>query len=132
VTVPDRDPSRDEPQRPDLTESVLRRLGLAGVTPGKAKDRRRRRALLRVAVCVAVMGAGGLVVMLLSSQPRPLAPTVPSAIRHDLQQHGRTFDRTVRSIRGLGLQLPDLTAPASQRHGDADAEAGDDGAEPSV
>ncbi len=136
MTTPDHDRSNDPPRGPDLTEPVLRRLGLAGVTPGKAKRRRRRRALLRAALSVVVVGAGGSVVILLSSQPRPLAPTVPSAIRHDLQQHGRTIDRTVRSIRGLGLQLPELTVPASRRHGDADAEAngeaGHDAVEPSI
>ena len=132
MTTPDHDPLHDPPRGPDLTEPVMRRLGLAGVTPGNAKRRRRRRALLRAALCVVVVGAGGLVVMLVSSQPQPSAPTVPSAIRHDLQQHGRTIDRTVRSIRGLGLQLPDLTVPASQRHGDPDAEVRDDAVEPSI
>ncbi len=132
MTIPDHNPAHDPPRGPDLTEPVLRRLGLAGVTPGKAKRRRRRRALLRAAVCVVVVGAGGSVVVLLSSQPQPLAPTVPSAIRHDLQQHGRTIDRTVRSIRGLGLRLPELTVPALQRHSDPDSEAGDDAVEPSI
>ena len=132
MTAPDHDPPHDPHRGPDLTESVMRRLGLAGVTPGKAKRRRRRRALLRAAVCVVVMGAGGLVVMLLSSQPQLLAPTVPSAIRHDLQQHGRTIERTVRSIRGLGLQLPEVTVPALQRHSDPDSEDGDDATEPSI
>ena len=93
MTTPEHDPFHDPPRGPDLTEPVMRRLGLAGVTPGKAKRRRRRRASLRAALCVVVVGAGGLVVMLVSSQPQPLAPTVPSAIRHDLQQHGRTIDR---------------------------------------
>ncbi|MEE8458842.1 MAG: hypothetical protein V3S08_03160 [Phycisphaerales bacterium] len=117
---------------PDLTESVLRRLGLAGVTPGAAKRRRRRRAFLRATLCAVVVGAGGLVVTLLSSQPQPLAPTVPSAIRHDLQQHGRTIDRTVRTIRGIAQQLPTLTVPASSRHDGPDAHVNDDGVEPSI
>ncbi len=132
MTAPDHDRSHDPPRGPDLTEPVMRRLGLAGVTPGNAKRRRRRRALLRAAVCIVVMGGGGLVVMLLSSQPQPLAPTVPSAIRHDLQQHRRTIERTVRSIRGLGLQVPEVTVPALQRHGELDSEAGDDATEPSI
>ncbi len=132
MTTPEPDRSHDLPRGPDLTEPVMRRLGLAGVTPGMAKRQRRRRALLRAALCVVVVGAGGLVAMLLSSQPQPVAPTVPSAIRHDLQQHGRTFDRTVRSIRALGQQLPELTVPASQRDGGPDAEVGDDDVEPSI
>ena len=132
MTTPDHDPLHDPPRGPDLTEPVMRRLGLAGVTPGNAKRRRRRRALLRAALCVVVVGAGGLVVMLVSSQPQPSAPTVPSAIRHDLQQHGRTIDRAVRSIRGLGQQLPELAVPASQRYGGPDAEVGGDAAEPSI
>ena len=132
MTASDHDPSHDTPRGPDLTEPVLRRLGLAGVTPGNARRQRRRRMLLRATVCVMVVGAGGLVVMLLSSQPRPSAPTVPSAILHDLQQHGRTIDRTVRSIRGLRQQLPSLTVPSSQRQGGTDAEVVDDGVEPSI
>ncbi len=132
MTTPDHDPAHDPPRGPDLTGPVMRRLGLPGVTPGRAKRRRRRRALLRAALCVVVVGAGGSVVILFSSQPQPFAPTVPSAIRHDLQQHGHTIDRTVRSIRGLGLQLPELAVPASQRHGDPEAEVGADAVEPSI
>jgi hypothetical protein len=111
---------------------VLRRLGLAGVTPGKAKRRRRLRVLLRATLCVVVVGAGGLVVTLLWSQPQLTGPTVPSAIRHDLQQHGRTIDRTVRSIRGIGQQLPTLMVPVPQRHPSPDTEIGDDAVEPSA
>ena len=72
--------------------------------------------------------------MLLSSQPQPQpsAPTVPSAIRHDLRQHGRTIDRTVRSIREIGQQVPALTVPASQRQGVPDAEIDLDAVEPSI
>ena len=129
MTTPDHDPSRVPP---DMTEQVMRQLGLAGITPREAKRRRRRRTLLRVALCIVVMGASGLIVVLVSSQPRPSGPTVPSALRHDIEQHGRTFDRTVRSIRGLRQQIPTLTAPSPQPYDGADAEFRDDTAEPSV
>lgn len=123
-----RGPAPDGPRAPDLTERVMRRLGLPAVTPREATRRRRRRALLRAALCVVFAAAGGLAVMLLWSQPGPSAPTIPAAIRHDLQEHGRTIDRTIRSIRGLGGQLPAVETPAPQPR----EESGKAPAEPSV
>ena len=95
-----------KPVRPphDLTDPVLRRLGLSGITRRDARRRRRRRAVLRLAICVVVAGAAGLVAAV-AQRGAPTAddPTIPSAIRNDLAQYERAFDRTVWSIRSLAL-----------------------------
>lgn len=132
MTAPGHDPSARPQDRPDLTEAVMRRLGLPGITPGELQRRRRRRAVLRVAVCVVVAAAVGLVVVLRSSHPQPSGTTIPSAIRNDLQRHGRTIDGTVRSIRGLGQQLPALAAPTPQPGEGQENELREAGPEPSV
>ena len=99
---------------PDLTGPVMRRLGLPGLTPRGAKRRRRNRALLRVAMCLVVTGAAGVVIVKTVSRPAPPSePTIASAIRHDLERHARTIDRTVRSIRGLAPTLPEPAPPAA-------------------
>ena len=60
--------------------------------------------MLRVAICLAVAGAAGLVAAVARrAAPTAPVPTIPSAIRHDLQQYERTIDRTVWSIRSLSL-----------------------------
>jgi hypothetical protein len=97
VTEPVRSPR-------DLTGSVMRRLGLPGITPRDARRRRRRRAALRLAICLAVAGAAGLVAAVAGrTAPQAPQPTIPSAVRNDLEQYQRTIDRTVLSIRSLSL-----------------------------
>ena len=95
-----------EPVRPprDQTGPVMRRLGLSGITTRDAGRRRRRRAALRVAMCLAVTGAVALVAAV-GRRAAPMAsdPTIPSAIHHDLEQYEQTIDRTVRSLRSLSL-----------------------------
>lgn len=96
----------NDPVKPprDQTGPVMRRLGLPRITPRDARHRRRRRAVLRVAICLAVTGAVALVGAVTGrAAPRAADPTIPSAIHHDLQQYERTIDRTVRSIRSLSL-----------------------------
>lgn len=113
--TPARDPRnpRDPRNIPDLTEPVMRRLGLPGVTPRDASRRRRNRALLRVAMCLGVTAAAGVVIVKTVSPPAPPSePTISSAIRHDLERHARTIDRTVRSIRRLAPTLPETASPA--------------------
>ena len=81
-------PAREPRKIPDLTDPVLRRLGLAGRTPRDANRRRRNRALLRVAMCLGVTGAAGVVILKTMTPPAPASePTISSAIRHDLERH---------------------------------------------
>lgn len=98
---------------PDLTETVLRRLGLRGLSSRDASRRRRIRALLRVAMCLAVTGAAGVIILRTMTSPAPPSePTISWAIRHDMERHARTIDRTVRSIRALAPTLPEPASPA--------------------
>ncbi len=94
-----------EPVTPrDLTGPVMRRLGLSSITLSDARRRRRRRAVLRLAICLAVAGAAGLVATVAQrAAPRAPQPTIPSAVRNDLEQYERAIDRTVWSIRSLAL-----------------------------
>ncbi len=93
---------------PDLTGPVLKRLGLGGLTAQQAARRRAMRSAARVAICVAVVGGGALVARtwteLSRAQPVP-GPTIPSAIRHDLEHfehHSRTIGEAIRTIQELG------------------------------
>ncbi len=123
-------PAREPRKIPDLTDPVLRRLGLAGRTPRDANRRRRNRALLRVAMCLGVTGAAGVVILKTMTPPTQASePTISSAIRHDLQRHARTIDRTVRSIRGLAPTLPEPASPARES---VDPATGPDAVRPSV
>ena len=132
---PARDP-RDPPdpdKSPDLTEPVMRRLGLPGLSPRDASRRRRNRALLRVAMCLAVTGAVGVVIVKTTTRPAPPSePTISSAIRHDLARHARTIDRTVRSIRRLAPTLPDSASSIPPARETAEPATGPDKARPSV
>ena len=116
-TDPDVDPAMDptlgsELRRPlpgpDLTAAVLRRLGVAPASTPGARRRRVLRATFRGAICVVAVAMTVMVVNLQrmstetgSAGTASAAPTIPSAIRHDLAHHGTTIDRAIRSIRNL-------------------------------
>jgi hypothetical protein len=89
---------------PDLTGPVMRRLGLGGLTARQANRRRALRGAARFLLCVAVVGGSSLLVRawtVFSRTPPEPGPTIPSAIRHDLEHHGRTIDGAIRTIQGL-------------------------------
>ncbi len=94
---------------PDLTGPVMRRLGLGVTTRQRARRRRAGRVVVRVLLCGLAVAATVLAVSLVERQRRPSspAPTLPAALQHDLQHHGRTIDRAIKSIRELS---PALTA----------------------
>ena len=74
-------PAREPRKSPDLTDPVLRRLGLSGLTPRDANRRRRHRALLRVAMCLGVTGAAGVVILKTMTPPTPASePTISVSI----------------------------------------------------
>jgi hypothetical protein len=90
---------------PDLTGPVMSRLGLDRVSARAARRRRIRRGLARLAVVAVAVGASALCVQwhqIGVSASRAAAPTIPAAIRHDLDHHGQAIDRAIRSIQGLG------------------------------
>jgi hypothetical protein len=63
------------------------------------------RSAARLAICVAVVGGGALLMRawteISRGQPVP-GPTIPAAIRNDLEHHGRTIGEAIRTIQGLG------------------------------
>jgi hypothetical protein len=94
---------------PDLTGSVMSKLGLSRVSPRTARRRRMSRAVARLALVAVAVGASALCVhwheIGVNSAP-PADPTIPRAIQHDLDYHGQTIDRAIRSIRGLSPWRP--------------------------
>ncbi|MHC4129638.1 MAG: hypothetical protein ACYTF2_06645 [Planctomycetota bacterium] len=101
---------------PDLTGPVMSRLGLSRVSPRAARRRRIARAAARLALVAVAVGASALCVQwheLAAPAPRPSGPTIPSAIQHDLQHHGQTIDRAIRSIRGLSPWRPASSPPST-------------------
>jgi len=89
---------------PDVTAAVMFRLGLSPVTGDAARRRRLSRAAWRAGLACAVIAivAFGVHAQLRSAATRRAAvPTLPSAIRHDLEAHSATISRAVGSIRGL-------------------------------
>jgi hypothetical protein len=89
---------------PDLTGSVMSRLGLSRASARAARWRRIRRGVARLALVAVAVGASALCVhwhQIGSGAARSAAPTIPAAVRHDLDHHGRTIDRAIRSIQGL-------------------------------
>jgi hypothetical protein len=99
---------------PDLTGPVMSRLGLSRVSPRAARRRRVARAVARLALVAVAVGASALCVQwheLAGRRPRPSGPTIPSAIQHDLEHHGQTIDRAIRSIRGLSPWRPASSPP---------------------
>ncbi|MHC4080963.1 MAG: hypothetical protein ACYS15_09400 [Planctomycetota bacterium] len=94
---------------PDLTGPVMSRLGLSRVSPRAARRRRISRGVARLALVAVAVGASALCVQwhqIGAKSARPAGPTIPSAIRHDLEHHGKTIDRAIRSIRGLSPWRP--------------------------
>ena len=97
---------------PDLTDPVMNRLGLDAAARRQTRRRRAVRVLARLGVCGLAV-AGTLLVGRLLERPTPVAvPTLPAALRHDLQHHGQTIDRAIESILELSPGLPDQPGDA--------------------
>ncbi|MHC5009155.1 MAG: hypothetical protein ACYTGF_17550 [Planctomycetota bacterium] len=99
---------------PDLTGRVMKRLGMSQVSPRAARRRRINRGVARLALVAVAVGASALCVQwhkIGTTSARPAGPTIPSAIQHDLEHHGQTIDRAIRSIQGLSPWRP-VSSPA--------------------
>ncbi len=131
---------------PDVTDEVLRRLGITPAMRARARRRRAIRAVMTSGLCAVAVAAtvAGVYVYQQHASTAPIGPTIPSAIRNDLQHHGGTLDHAIRSIRNIspiwsvetgaepelpGLPMPTVPTPSAQRgmslenpHGDASAE----------
>jgi hypothetical protein len=100
---------------PDLTGPVMSRLGLSRASSRAARRRRIRRSIAQLALVMAVTGTSALCVHLHVrgvEAPGHSGPTIPSAIQHDLEHHGHTINRAIRSIRGLSPWRPVSSPPS--------------------
>lgn len=104
---------------PDLTESIMQRLGYKSITPSTARTRRIRKWAGRTAFLTLVLAAIIVGSKLQSQSPsarHPLGPTIPSAIEHDLIYHGATIDRAIQTIKNLSPRfdvVPTMDVPKS-------------------
>lgn len=93
---------------PDLTSSIMKRLGYAPITPESARATRIRKWVGRTAFLTVVLGAiivGTKLQSQSSSARLPAGPTIPSAFHNDLIYHGATIDRAIQSIKNLSPRL---------------------------
>ncbi len=105
--------SRRSPS-PDLTSSVMGRLGYMKVSREVARRRMTRRWSGRLAMCAlaACAVAVGLHVHELGPDARrPVGPTIPAAIGNDVDYHQQRIKGTIRTIRNLVPEPPSGVFP---------------------
>jgi len=96
-----------------MTDPIMRRLGFRRVSADRARAYRRRQWAARGATLMLLMAVVIVGLQLHQNSPdarTPNGPTLPSAVRHDLLQHGNSISRALNAIRelspNLGLQVP--------------------------
>ncbi|MHC4947868.1 MAG: hypothetical protein ACYTG1_06360 [Planctomycetota bacterium] len=90
------------PRAPDLTRSIMGRLGYMPVGERVARRRLRHRLAGRASLLAAVLVAGGIGVWAFRHGPTargPAGPTLPAALGNDLEQHQTNLDEVLRVIR---------------------------------
>lgn len=113
------DESEHGQDNPDLTESIMQRLGYKPITPTTARTRQIRKWVGRTTFLTLLLGAIIVGSKWQSQSPSarlPIGPTIPSAINHDLTYHGATIDRAIRSIKNLSPRfdvVPTMDVPKS-------------------
>ena len=104
---------------PDLTKSIMQRLGYTQITQTTSRTRRIRKWAGRTAFLSLVLAAIIVGSKLQSQSPGarlPVGPTIPSAIEHDLTYHGATIDRAIQTIKNLSPRfdvVPVMDVPKS-------------------
>jgi len=98
---------------PDMTDPIMRRLGFQRVSADRARAYRRRQWAARGATLMLLMAVVIVGLQWHRNSPDARTPngiTLPSAVRHDLLQHGNSISRALNAIRdlspNLGLQVP--------------------------
>lgn len=89
---------------PEVTGTVMARLGFARVAPEAARRLRPRRWVGRALAAIGVLVVVTLALRLHDVGPRarrPVGLTIPAAIGQDIDGYQRRFDRVLRSLRGL-------------------------------
>jgi hypothetical protein len=94
---------------PDLTRSIMGRLGYMQASPAAGRRRRRARHLRRGAAALVVLGlvAGGAALHHFGpSARRPAELTLPAALGQDVHLHQERFSRTIETIRSFAPRVP--------------------------
>ncbi|MBT8484407.1 MAG: hypothetical protein HKO59_14550 [Phycisphaerales bacterium] len=89
---------------PDMTRSIMGRLGYMPVSSRVARRERRRRWRDRGVFALAVAGVIGLGIAMHEIGPRarkPVGPTVPAALGNDVSRQQMKLERGFRTIRNL-------------------------------
>jgi hypothetical protein len=101
---------------PDLTKSIMGRLGYMKVSPKIARRHRLRRWLNRLGTAVVLACAIGIGFQFYSVSEqirRPAGPTIPDALGNDLQRQQQRLNNAIHTIRNLSPGIPSspLKAP---------------------
>lgn len=102
---------------PDLTKSIMGRLGYMKVSSKVARRHRLRRWLNRLGTALVLACAIGIGFQFYSVSEqirRPEGATVPDALGSDLQRHQDRLNNAIHTIRNLSPRVPTapLKAPA--------------------
>jgi hypothetical protein len=114
--APDLDALGGADPAPDLTRSIMGRLGYMRVSGRIARRRRIRAAIGRTTTVVAAFGLIALGLRLHESSPgarRPVGLTIPAAIGHDVGLTQERFSRAIRGMRDLLRARPAALEPAA-------------------
>ena len=99
----------------DLTPQIMRRLGIPEAGSTAARRRRLQRLAARTAmVLVAITGVVvGLSMYVDAGTARTRSgPTIPSALRHDLESNRHVISGTINALGAMRPQLSGLLSPS--------------------
>ena len=102
---------------PDLTHSIMGRLGYMRVSPRVARRHRVRRWASRVSVLMTAAIALGIGVQFYLSSPevrRPVGPTISDALREDLSRQQNRIGNMIQTIRQLSPVADPVSEPPPQ------------------
>jgi len=110
----------DADAAPDLTKSIMGRLGYMKVSPKVARRHFIRRWLNRLGMAMVLACAIGIGFQFYSVSEqvrRPDGPTVPDSLSNDLQRHQDRLNNAIHTIRNLSPRVPTapLKAPAKPK-----------------
>lgn len=87
---------------PDLTRSIMGRVGYSRAVDPVVRRRRRQRIFGRMVTTLAAamaMTAGVVLYQHTTEIRRPQGPTIPAALGHDVQQHRHRVNQMIQTIR---------------------------------
>jgi hypothetical protein len=93
---------------PDMTRTIMGKLGYMQASPAVVRRRKIRRVLDRAALLAVVIAVGSVGVMVFKSSPdarQPLESTMPAAVRHDVQHQQHRFNTVIQLLRDMPPRL---------------------------